>query len=176
MPQQPMKGIVPPPIEMPPELQERHSGTKPRSEVPLLIRLYTWLCFFRALVYVTFAFIEGIAPDSAAAAYLATSFDSVPKQLSPEIVFFISAGLYALIGWRWAMRDWCARWAAMFVHGAVGVRTLILVFADRTAGDPVLTPTQTQVLILSSIFNLAICAYLAFYPGMDQTFRETPWA
>jgi hypothetical protein len=176
MPQQEMKGIVRPPMEMPPELQYRRSGPKAKSEVPLLIRLYTWLCLFRAVAYVTFAFIEGIAPGSNAAVWLADHFDTVPRGISPEVVFFISAGLYALIAWRWYMRDWRARWVAMFIHGAIGIRTLIFVFADNTAGDPTLTSSQSHVLILSSIFNLAICAYLAFYPGMDQSFKETPWS
>jgi predicted permease len=175
MPQQEMKGIVRPPMEMPSELRERRTEVKPRSEVPLLIRLYTWLCAIRAVMYVTFGLIVGGAPDSTAAVFLTTHFDAAPKQASPEVVFYILAGLYALIAWRWFMRDWRARWAAMFIHGAIGVRTLINLAADRAAGEPIFTPSQTQVMILASIFNLGICAYLAFYPGMDQAFKETPW-
>ena len=176
MPQQEMKGVVRPPMEMPPELRERRTTVKPRSEVPLLIRLYAWLCLIRAVMFLSFGLIVGGAPDSTVAVFLATHFDSAPKQASPEVVFYILGGLYALIAWRWFMRDWRARWAAMFTHGAIGVRTLINVFADRAAGEPIFTPGQTQVMILSSIFNLAICAYLAFYPGMDQSFKETPWS
>jgi hypothetical protein len=175
MPQPEIKGIVRPPMAMPAELQERGGAVKRRSEVPLLIQLYTWFCFIRAVTYVTFAFIEGGAPDSTAAAFLTAHFDFAPKQASPEIVFFVLAGLYALIGWRWLTRDWRARWAAMFIHGAVGVRVLIALFADRAAGEPTFSQGQTQAMILGSIFNLGICAYLAFYPGMDQTFKETPW-
>jgi hypothetical protein len=171
-----MKGIVPPPIQMPPELRERRSAPTRRSEVPLLIRLYTWYCFLRAFLCITFAFVEGLAPDSNLALFLASNFDSLPKQVSPEAVFFIFAFLYALIGWRFLMRDWRARWVAMFLHGAIGIRTLIFIAADHAAGAPVLTHENVEFLIAASIVNLTICAYLAFYPGMDQTFRETPWS
>ena len=103
------------------------------------------------------------------------NFDYVPKQASPEVVFFILVGINALIGWRWFMRDWRARWAAMFLHGAVGVRALIVLFADRVGGVPAISQGQTQAMILAGIVNLGICAYLAFYPGVDEAFKETPW-
>jgi hypothetical protein len=173
MPQQ-MKGNVRPPLQMPERRDERKYA--PKVEVPRLITLYAWLCFFRAGVYLVFAFIVGLAPDSSATNYVATHFDSAPRQISPEAVFFISAGLYALIGWRWYCRDWRARWFAMFTSGAGAARILIVLAADRASGTtPILTAGQQQVLALIAVFNLMICAYLAFYPGMAEAFKETPW-
>jgi hypothetical protein len=30
-------------------------------------------------------------------------------------------------------------------------------------------------LVVNTLLNLTICGYLAFYPGMAQAFKETPW-
>jgi hypothetical protein len=38
-----------------------------------------------------------------------------------------------------------------------------------------MTPSQQLSFTLSVGINLLICGYLAFYPGMAQAFRETPW-
>lgn len=173
-----IKGIVSTPIEMPAELRERgrSPATRAVDQVPLLIRLYTWYCFLRAFACLSFAFIEGLAPESPLAIFLASSLNSIPKQVSPEAYFFIFAGLYGLIGWRLLMRDWRARWAAMFFHGAIAARTIILIAADRAAGDPIIPSQLAEFLLLSSVINIIICLFLAFYPGMDQTFKETPWS
>ena len=170
-----IKGIVRPPLPMPPDKGERRNY-RPKVKTPLLITLFAWLCFFRAVVYLVFALIVGLAPDSEIANYLATHFDSVPREVSPEAVFFISSGLYGLIGWRWYSRDWRARWVAMFFAGASVARTVVLLLADRASGvDTPLTQGEQFALMASSTFNLLIFLYLAFYPGMDQAFRETPW-
>ena len=175
MPQE-MKGIVPPPYQIPAEKAERRNAAAPKIKVPLLITLFAWLCFFRAGVYLVFALIVGLAPESSAASYLALHFDSVPKQITPEAVFFLSALLYGLVGWRWYSRDWRARWVAMFFVGASVASTMVRLMADRASGvDTPMTPGQQSALMISSAFNLLLFLYLAFYPGMDQAFRETPW-
>ncbi len=170
-----IKGIVRPPLPMPPEKGDKRNY-RPTVKTPLLITLFAWLCFFRAGVYLVFALIVGVAPDSAITDFLSTHFDSVPREISPEAVFYISAGFYGLIGWRWYSKDWRARWVAMFFAGATVARTVVLLLADRASGvDTPLTPGKQFALMASSTFNLLIFLYLAFYPGMDQAFRETPW-
>ncbi|HLY39747.1 MAG TPA: hypothetical protein VKR52_00990 [Terracidiphilus sp.] len=173
--QQKMKGIVPTPYQMPERVQEQRK-TAPRAEAPLLIRLFAWLCFLRAGIYVAFGLIVGGMPDSSAAAYLALHFDSWPKQIPAEFVFYISAALYCFIGWRWATRDWRARWAAMFVTGATVASVLVHLSAGYASGSMTPMPAGQQgALVFGIIFNLAIFGYLAFYPGMAQAFKETPW-
>lgn len=170
-----MKGIVPPPYEIPAERAELRKTAR-KVEVPLLIRLFAWLCFLRAAIDLTFGLIVGIMPDSPAAAYVAANFDSWPKQMPPEAVFYILTVLYCFIGWRWVTRDWKARWIAMFVTGASAASALVHLTADYAAGAVApLTPGQQGALTLGIVLNLAICGYLAFYPGMAQAFKETPW-
>lgn len=168
-----MKGIVPPPYEIPERAEPQKAVRK--VEVPLLIRLFAWLCFLRAAIYLVFALIVGIVPDSAAAAYVSLNFDRWPRQIPPEAVFYILTALYCYIGWKWVRRDWKARWAAMFVTGASAASTLVSLTAGYAAGTLTMTPGQQGALTLGIVFNLAICGYLAFYPGMAQAFRETPW-
>lgn len=174
MPQE-MKGIVPPPYRIPERSAERRN-TRPPVKTPLLITLFTWLCFFRSGVYLVFALIVGLSPDSSATAYLSTHFVSNPKLISPEAAFYISAVIYGVVGWRWYCRDWRARWLAMFIAGASVALNIIELLADRASGMNTLTaPGHEAALMVASAFNLLICLYLAFYPGMDQAFRETPW-
>jgi hypothetical protein len=49
--------------------------------------------------------------------------------------------------------------------------------ADRaTAGHGKILRLETELeLTAVVIFNLLICGYLAFYPGMAEAFKETPW-
>jgi len=173
MPQE-IKGYVRPP-EMPAHLNERGDAID-RIQVPLLIRLFTWLLFLRSGINLLFALIVGLAPDSGVANYITLHFDVLPRQMPPEAVFFISAFLYGLMGWRWYSRDWRARWVVMFMSGATAVKTLVDLAADHATGNPTpMTDSQQLALTMSVAFNLLICGYLAFYPGMAQAFKETPW-
>jgi hypothetical protein len=172
MPQE-MKGIVPPPYRIPEKSGERRN-TRPPVKTPLLITLFAWLCFFRAGVYLVFALIVGLAPESSATAYLAMHFDSAPKLTSPEFVFYFKAVVYCVVGWRWYCRDWRARWVAMFMAGATVALNMVNLLADQASGMNQLAGHEAG-LIIGSLFNLLICLYLAFYPGMNQAFRETPW-
>lgn len=174
MPQE-IKGIVRPPHPMPADKGERRNYP-PKVKAPLLIALFAWLCFFRAGVYLLFALIVGLAPDSSVASYVSMHFDTIPRPISPEAVFYLSSALYGLIGWRWHSRDWRARWVAMFISGANVALMAIGLLADRASGvDIQLNEGQQSALTISLASNLLIFLYLAFYPGMAQAFRETPW-
>lgn len=175
-----IKGIVRPPMRMPQELQGQRSRfgvRKPRKvEVPLLITLFAWYCVLRAVTDFTFAFIMGLMPDTPTAVFVAKHFDPVPPPIPAEAAFFALAMLYAVIAWRWLTRDWRARWAAMFISGATVASIGINLIADRAAGSMTpMSPKQHQATIVAVAINLLICCYLAFYPGMNEAFRETPW-
>lgn len=147
-----------------------------RYQIPALIRWFIWLLVFRSAVNLVFALTIGLAPDSSATAFITTNFDPWPKKVSAEGMFYITALIYGVMAWRWHSRDWKVRWAAMFVSGATAAKMLANFAADRAAGMP--TPmTQSEIagLFIGVGVNLLICAYLAFYPGMEQAFKETPW-
>lgn len=147
-----------------------------RNRLPTLIRLFVWLLVFRSALNLIFALTIGLAPDSGAAAFIATNLDPWPKQLSAEGMFYISALIYAVTAWRWYSRDWKVRWVVMFMSGATAAKMLANFAADRAAGMPTpMTENQITSLFVSVTINLAVCAYLAFYPGMAQAFKETPW-
>ena len=176
MPQD-IKGIVKPPYQMPPEKLERRGSNWREAKLPAAIRAFAWLCFIRSGIDIAFAFLVGIAPNSAIAIYVATTFGARFRYVPAEAQFFISAFLFALIGWRWICRDWKIRWVAMFLSGAIAARTLVLILADRasSAQGKLLSAEVEMELIVGVAFNLFICGYLAFYPGMAQAFKETPW-
>jgi len=147
-----------------------------RHKIPTLIRWFIWLLVFRAAVNLVFALIVGLSPESDAAKYVATNFDAWPKQMPAEAVFYLSAFLYGLTAWRWASRDWRARWFVMFLSGATALKLLVNFAADRAAGNAVpMTQGQEMATLASVVVNFLICGYLAFYPGMAEAFKETPW-
>jgi hypothetical protein len=65
----------------------------------------------------------------------------------------------------------------MFLSGAAAARTMVLIVADKLPSDhgQVLSVDMQMELIANVGLNLLICGYLAFYPGMAQAFKETPW-
>jgi hypothetical protein len=170
----PIRTYVP---QTPPKGPVRERGDYvERIKLPFLIRMFVWLLVFRATVNLMFALIVGLIPDSAVANFIAKNFDAWPRQMPPEAVFYVSAFLYGLMAWRWHSRDWRARWFVMFLSGASAAKMLGNYVADRAAGSPTpMTPSQLASFFVAVSINLAICAYLAFYPGMEQAFKETPW-
>jgi hypothetical protein len=64
----------------------------------------------------------------------------------------------------------------MFISGATAVKLLVNFAANRAAGNPTpMTQGQELSLLTGVAVNLLICGYLAFYPGMAEAFKETPW-
>src|SRR5258708_39845125 len=171
-PLQPIKTYVPQKEQTAPN-RERGDYVE-RRKLPTLIRWFIWLLVFRAAVNLIFALIVGLSPDSDVAKYVATNFDAWPKQMPAEAVFYLSAFLYGVTAWRWASRDWRARWVVMFLSGATAAKLLVNFLADRAAGNPTpMTQGQELTLLTSVTINFMICAYLAFYPGMAEVFKET---
>ena len=163
----------------------RAEQTGPRTErgdwvdtvkLPALIKLFVWLLVFRSAVNLIFALIVGLAPDTTVANFIATNFDAWPRQMPPEAVFYVSAFLYGLTAWRWYSRDWRARWFVMFLSGATAAKMLANYATDHLSGLPTpMAPGEQVSYFLSIAVNLIICGYLAFYPGMAEAFKETPW-
>ena len=147
-----------------------------RHKTPTLIRWFVWLLVFRSAVNLILALTIGLAPDSSVTAFIIANLDPWPKRLSAEGMFYISALIYGVMAWRWFSRDWRVRWAVMFVSGATAAKMLVSFAGDRAAGTPTpMTQEQVATFTLSIAINLLICGYLAFYPGMAQAFKETPW-
>jgi len=145
-------------------------------KLPVLIKLFVWLLVFRSAANLIFALIVGLTPDAAAAKYVTENFDAWPRQIPPEGVFYIKALLYALVAWRWYSRDWRARWFVMFLSGATAAMMLGNYVADHLSGSPrQMASGETVALFVSIAMDLIICGYLAFYPGMAEAFKETPW-
>ena len=173
-PLDPIKTYVPQKTQTGP-MRERGDHVE-RHKLPTLIRWFIWLLVFRSAVNLIFGLTLGLAQDSSVANYILANFDPWPKKVSAEGVFYVTALFYAVMAWRWYSRDWRVRWALMFISGATAAKMLVNFAADRAAGNPIpMTQGQEQVLLLSVGVNLLICGYLAFYPGMAQAFKETPW-
>lgn len=173
-PREPIKTYVPQPQQKGP-VRDRGKIIE-RNPLPFLIRMFVWLLVFRCLVNLVFGLTIGLEPDSSAAAFITVTFDPWPKQVSAEAMFYISALIYGVMAWRWYSRDWRVRWVVMFMSGATAAKMLANFAADRAAGTPTpLTPGQQLSFMMSVGINLLICGYLAFYPGMAQAFKETPW-
>ncbi len=164
---------VQPPVPMPPGSR---SSNRREVKLPPGIRAFATLCFLRAGVDFIFALLVGLAPNSALAIFVAATFGDRIPHVPAELEFFIFAFLFAFVGWKWMARDWRIRWVAMFLSGAFAARLLAFMFADRaTASHGKILSAKTELeLSLVVAFNLLICCYLAFYPGMAEAFKETP--
>ncbi len=185
-----MKGNVRPPLQMPAHLREPKKTPQTKKD-PLLLQVITWVLCLRAVGYLVLAYVLWTFPDSGFGKYLVDNsafffkrpphFETVvpTEQTAHDFLmmgFLLVGALYASVAWKWLTRFWLARWATMFLAGATLLKTGIGLLADRASGvDTQFTEGQTQALLVSSIVNLAIVLYLAFYPGVAEAFKETPW-
>ena len=175
-PLQPIKTYVPEKTQTQTGPNRERGDYVERHKLPFLIRAFIWLLVFRSVVNLIFGLTLGLAPDSGAASLIEANFDPWPKAVSAEAIFYITALLYGVMAWRWYSRDWRVRWIAMFFSGATAAKLLVNFAADRAAGNPTpMSDGQVASLFIAAGINLLICLYLAFYPGMAEAFRETPW-
>ena len=159
-----------------PPIEGRESLNRREVELPPAIRAFAWFCFLRAGVDFIFALLVGFAPKSALAIFVAETFGDRIPYVPAEAEFFIFAAFFAYVGWKWMARDWRIRWFVMFMSGAFAARIFVLLLVDRaTAAHGKILHAETELeLGVLAVFNLLICAYLAFYPGMAQAFKERP--
>jgi hypothetical protein len=157
-------------------LERSRQGSNGREvKIPTAIRAFAWLCFFRSGMDLIFALLVGIAPKSAIAIFVVETFGGRIPHIPAEGEFFVFAFLFAFIGWKWLDRYWWIRWVAMFLSGAFALRILGFIVADRvSAAHGKILPWATELeLSVIVAFNLLICGYLAFYPGVAEAFKET---
>jgi hypothetical protein len=175
-PLQPIKTYVPEKTQTQAGPNRERGDYVERNKLPMLIRAFIWLLVFRSVVNLIFGLTLGLAPDTSAATYILANFDPWPKAGSAEAIFYITALIYGVMAWRWYSRDWRARWAVMFASGATAAKLLVNYAANQAAGNPTpMSQGQEAALLITVGLNFLICGYLAFYPGMAQAFKETPW-
>ena len=175
MPQE-IKGYSRPPQEMPSYLLER--GEAKEVKAPLMISLFTWLCFLRAALYFLLAFILWSYPDSDFTNYLVAHSDLIIKRTAksrgiyggPEETtvreFLLAASVFFGVMYS----------GLMFITGATAIKTAVYMTADEVGGSsPFFNDIQRAGLVISIGLNLLICGYLAFYPGVEQAFKENSW-
>jgi hypothetical protein len=168
-----IKGVVKPPY-LPPEGLEREEIVRPEEKLPAGIRAFAWICAGRSIIDFIFAFILIFAHGSGVAQFLSESFGSRFKLIPPLAEFLVSGFVFGFIATKWLSRDWRIRWISMFLTGAFAVRSIVLLLADRAVIGPgrVISANMEAEMIMHAVFDLLICAYLAFYPGMAQAFGE----
>ncbi len=190
----PMHGITPPPLGTPPPPQKPAPSTETKD--PFLIRAFTWYIFIRAGLYFVAACLIIALPDPVLDVLLhhagsfarvlphnaaaVSSYQILRNYISFRCIFM--AGIYVLIGWRWAIRYWLARWGFMFVAGASALNTSVsLLFSGTTdftnpmlliSRPAPLSPQTVSLLVGSISINLIICFYLMFYPGVEEAFER----
>ncbi|MGA9587356.1 MAG: hypothetical protein WBQ95_18640 [Terracidiphilus sp.] len=155
---------------------DRQISNRRELRIPPAIRAFAWFCFARSGVDFLFALLVGLAPQSGLAIFVAATFGDRIPYVPAEAEFFIFSFLFAFVGWKWMTRDWRIRWFVMFMSGAFAARILVLMLADTAsaAHGKILGPRAELELSLIVAFNLLICFYLAFYPGIADVFKETP--
>ena len=145
------------------------------EKVPVAIRAFGWLCFFRSGLDFIFALLVGLAPKSPVAIIVAAAFAGRIPNVPAEAEFYIFGFLFAFVGWKWMDRYWWIRWVAMFLSGALAVRILVFILADNASaahGKFLQSSNEIELGVIAA-FNLFISGYLAFYPGVAEAFKET---
>jgi len=173
MPLYDIKGVVKPPY-LPPEGLEREEDSRPVEKLPPAIKAFAWICAGRSIIDFIFAFTVIFAPGSEVAQFLTDRFSSRFKLMPPLAEFLVSGFVFGFIAQKWLSRDWRIRWISMFLTGAFAVRSIVLLLADRAVIGPgrVISADKEAEMMIHAAFDLLICAYLAFYPGMAEAFEE----
>ncbi|MGB0065458.1 MAG: hypothetical protein WBP85_13500 [Terracidiphilus sp.] len=120
----------------------------------------------------------GINPDTLQSADASSSEDSeeARQQRQREFVMvclFVMAGVTAVVAFMWMTRFWRVRWAAMFYAGAFVVKAGVSLFAGWASGVGTQIPAdQVPGLVVALAVNGFIFCYLAFWPGVEEWFKE----
>lgn len=89
------------------------------------------------------------------------------------ICLFFLVGITSVVTFMWWNRSWKIRWVAMFYAGAFLAKAGVGLFAGWASGvGSQLSPLQLSSLILALAVNAFIFCYLAFWPGVEEWFKE----
>lgn len=154
------------------------------GEAPIGITVITWFYFVRGCACLIFAsllfsrsnpgLVDWFAGHSRAMVPFqvrATASLPVTNLLAEGLVIM---GIFSVIvGAMWMVRYWRIRWITMCYAGVALGRTALFFVSDKAAGfSTQLSTEQKQTLVISSVANLVILCYLAFYPGVAQAFEN----
>ncbi len=154
-------------------------------EVPIGITCITWFYFVRGCACFIFAsLLFSRTNPNLVDWFVGHSRSMVPFQVSATesvpVTNLLAEGLIlmgifsVIVGAMWMVRYWRIRWITMCYAGLALGRTAFFFISDKAAGITTqLSTEQKQTLLISSIANLVILCYLAFYPGVEQAFEKS---
>lgn len=107
------------------------------------------------------------------------SDEKTPEQAAQqqrEIVMaylLIIAILTSVVGFSWLNRSWKVRWGTMFYAGAFVAKAAVgLVTGSASGLSGQMSSSEMSSLVLSMGINGCIFCYLAFWPGVEEWFKN----
>lgn len=105
--------------------------------------------------------------------------EKTPEQIAQEqrefvmVYSLIVAVLTSVVGFMWLNRSWKVRWVAMFYAGARVAKAGVAFLAIGVSGANIhLPPEVVSAAALGIGVNILIFCYLAFWPGVEEWFKE----
>lgn len=120
----------------------------------------------------------GMNPDTMESGDANSSEDSEEARQESQrefvmVCLFVMAALTTVVAVMWLNRFWRVRWAVMFYAGAFVIKAGVVLFAGWASGVGTQIPAdQMPVLVITMAVNSLIFCYLAFWPGVEEWFRE----
>ena len=89
------------------------------------------------------------------------------------VALLVMTALTLIVAIPWLHRSWKARWGTMFYTGAFVAKAGVRLFAEWASGTAKqLSPSEISSLVLALAANGLIFCYLAFWPGVEEWFKE----
>jgi magnesium-transporting ATPase (P-type) len=190
-----MHGIVPTPLEIPPEHQHLSKGTS-SSDLPLFVQLMAAFALCRAVFFLLLALVPWSDPQSSIATFLIARstllLSLLPRSLlicqeTPDgcsmnslvkvlpFMFLLVGVVYLFSAWKmWNLdKFWISiiRWAIMFQAGATVVKMMIALSARYIgAAEAPLSDAMRLAIVLMIGWNLLIFGCFAFFPRIEDAY------
>lgn len=154
------------------------------SQAPIGITCITWFYFIRGcgcFIFASLLFSRSnpglvdwfVGHSRTMVPFQVRATESVPVTNLLAEALIIMGILSVIVGAMWMVRYWRIRWITMCYAGVALGRTVLFFITDQASGMATqLTVEQKQTLLISSVANLVILCYLAFYPGVEQAFEK----
>jgi hypothetical protein len=120
----------------------------------------------------------GIDPDTMQSADASALEDSEEAHLNRlrefvMVFLFAMAVMTSVVAFMWWNRSWKVRWFAMAYAGGFCLKAGVNLFAGWASGvGNQMSPSQMSSLVLAIVSNGLIFGYLAFWPGVEEWFKE----